>query len=147
MTDLNAALGLHQLKKVDRFLELRNRYTTLYDEAFAGMEELEILTTKDYAVPARHLYLIALNLDRLTLTRDEFLDEMQNRGIGVAVHYVALHLQSWYRRQYDLQAEDFPVATHYSERILSLPLYPKMSVQDIQRVIETVRGLLIQYRR
>lgn len=147
MADINAAMGIHQLKKVDRFLELRNRYAALYDAAFRDVNEVETPVTKSYAVAARHIYIIALHLDRLTLTRDQFLDEMQARGIGVAVHYVALHLQSFYRDRYRLQPEDFPVASSYSHRILSLPLYPKMSTADVERVIETVTDLTKKFRR
>jgi dTDP-4-amino-4,6-dideoxygalactose transaminase len=140
-------LGIHQLKKVNKFLELRKRYTEVYDDAFKNIPELEILIRKDDVQSAYHLYIIALRLDRLTIDRDQFLHEIQTRGIGVAVHYVALHLQPYYREQFKTKAEDCPVASSYSERILTLPLYPKMSTQDVARVIETVTDLIKKYRR
>jgi len=147
MSDINAALGIHQLKKADRFLEIRARHAARYDAAFRGIGELETLATKDYARHALHLYIIALKLERLTVSRDEFLDAMQQSGIGVAVHYVALHLQPFYRDTFPHPAESLPVATEYSRRILSLPLYPKMQPADVERVIDTVKTLVAKYRK
>lgn len=147
MTDINAALGLHQLKKVDRFFEIRNRYAATYDEAFRDVPELKVLETRDYALSARHIYPVALQLDRLTLNRDQFLDAIQQQGIGVAVHYIGLHLQPYYQKYFNTKPQDFPVASHYSESILSLPLYPKMSPADMERVIQTVTGLIRQHKK
>ncbi len=147
MPDISAAIGIHQLRKVNRFHELRKRYAAMYDTAFKEIPELETLITKDYATPAHHIYIIALRLDCLTITRDRFVEEIQGRGIGVGVHYVALHLQPFYRKKFNTQPQDCPVATEYSERVLTLPLYPKMSVQDVNRVIETVADIISKFRR
>jgi len=147
MPDISAAIGIHQLRKVNQFYELRKRYSAMYDAAFKEIPELETLTTKDYATPAHHLYIIAPRLDRLTITRDRFVEEIQGRGIGVGVHYVALHLQPFYRKKFHTQPRDCPVATEYSERVLTLPLYPKMSVQDVNLVIETVAEIISKFRR
>lgn len=147
MSDINAALGIHQLKKADRFLEIREKYAVMYNEAFRDVAELEILETKDYAHNALHLYIIALRLEQLTVTRDQFLDAMQNSGIGVAVHYIALHLQPFYRDRFPHSMETLPIATKYSERILSLPLYPKMRHDEVECVIETVDQLITKYRK
>jgi len=147
MADINAALGIHQLKKVHRFLKLRKQYASIYDEAFRQIPELEILETKDYAEPSYHLYIIALRLEQLSITRDAFIETVQSSGIGVAVHYHALHLQPFYKKEFGSQLETYPVATCYSNRILSLPLYPRMSVQDIEYVIEVVTDLVSRHRR
>jgi dTDP-4-amino-4,6-dideoxygalactose transaminase len=147
MPDISASIGIHQLRKVSQFFELRKRYSAMYDTAFKENPELETLVTKDYATPSHHIYIIALKLDRLTITRDQFMEEIQGRGIGVGVHYVALHLQPFYRKKFNTQPEDCPVATSYSERVLTLPLYPKMSVQDVNRVIDTVTDIIRKFRR
>lgn len=147
LTDISAALGIHQLKRVNQFLEIRKRYVETYDEAFKDIPELEVLIRRDYAQSAYHLYIIALRLKRLTISRDQFLNEIQAMGIGVAVHYIPLHLQPYYIEEFNTKAEDCPVASAYSERVLTLPLYPKMSVQDVARVIETVRDLIKKYRK
>ncbi len=91
--------------------------------------------------------MISLNLNRLTLTRDEFLNAMQEQGIGVAVHYIPLHLQPYFVKTYSLTPNQFPIATDYSQRILTLPLYPKMSMEEVERVLETVLKLIQSHRR
>ena len=111
------------------------------------MPEIETLQIKSYARSALHIYVIALRLEQLTLTRDQFLNAIQDAGIGVAVHYMALHLQPFYARTYGLKPEDFPVATSYSERIITLPLYPRMTEKDLERVAGTVTDLIKRHRR
>lgn len=147
MADLNAALGIHQLKKVERFQEIRVHYANQYTDAFAAMEEVETPEVRHYADPAWHIYVLALNLDALTISRDEFLNAMQDRGIGMAVHYRALHLQPYFKNHFDYSLDDLPLASSYSDRIVSLPLYPRMSEEDVNRVIDTVQSVLKQHRR
>ena len=147
MADINAALGIHQLKKVQRFFKLRQHYTLVYDEAFRQIPELETLEIRDYAEPSHHLYIIALRLEQLAITRDAFIEAMQSAGIGVAVHYHALHLQPFYKKEFSSRLGTYPVATCYSNRILSRPLYPRMSVKDIEHVIGVVTELVLRHRR
>ena len=147
MSDLNASIGMHQIKKVERFMTLRKKYVSMYDRAFADVAELETLAVRDYATHAHHLYVISLHLERLTIDRDGFLDAIQSTGIGVALHYVALHLQPYYVKNFNTKPQDFPIASNYSERVITLPLYPKMSSADVERVIETVKDLIKKFRR
>jgi len=147
MADINAAIGIHQLKKVNRFMELRKKYAALYDLAFKQIPELETLQTKEYAEPSHHLYIISLRLEQLTVSRDQFIDAIQSTGIGVAVHYKGLHLQPYYQKECGILKDQFAIATHYSERVISLPLYPLMSIRDIERVIGVVTDLIVRYRR
>jgi len=147
MPDISASIGIHQLRKVNQFYELRKRYATMYDEAFKKFPEIETLVARSYAKPAYHIYIIALRLDRLTISRDRFVDEIQARGIGVGVHYVGLHLQPFYRKEFHTQPEDYPVATDYSERVLTLPLYPKMTAEDVNRVIDAVSDIINRSRQ
>ena len=147
MSDLNASIGMHQIKKVERFMTLRKKYVSMYDRAFADVAELETLAVRDYATHAHHLYVISLHLERLTIDRDGFLDAIQSTGIGVALHYVALHLQPYYVKNFNTKPQDFPIASNYSERVITLPLYPKMSSADVERVIGTVKDLIKKFRR
>ena len=147
MADINAALGIHQLKKVDRFLKIRKTYAKIYDEAFQKVPELETLETRDYAELSHHLYIIALRLDQLSITRDEFIDAIQSAGIGVAVHYKAIHLQPFYAKEFSTQLATYPIATSYSHRMISLPLYPRMSIDDIERVVDVVTEIVSRNRR
>ena len=147
MSDINAAIGIHQLKKVDRFFQLRKHYASLYDLAFDKISEVNVLETKKYAKTSHHLYIISLQLEQLKVTRDEFIDAIQSKGIGVAVNYKALHLQPYYQKKYKVMQSNFPTATRYSESIISLPLYPRMTIKNVERVIEIVSDLIMHYRR
>jgi len=147
LTDVAAALGIHQLKKVERFHALRKQRVEQYNAGFSAYPEIEALQVKDYATSAYHLYIVALRLDRLKAPRDEILNAIQAQGIGVAVHYTPLHLQPYYRDTFGLNPEDLPVATSYSGRLLSLPLFPMMTEGDVDRVIKTVTGLIDKYRK
>ena len=147
MSDLNASIGLHQIKKVERFMTLRKKYVSMYDRAFADVAELETPVVRDYATHAHHIYVVSLRLECLTIDRDGFLDAIQSAGIGVALHYVALHLQPYYVKNFNTKPQDFPIASNYSERVITLPLYPKMSSADVERVIGTVKDLIKKFRR
>ncbi len=147
MSDINASIGIHQLKKIETFLEIRRNYVAMYDRGFADVPELETLIRHNDSDHAHHIYIIALRLEQLTVDRDEFLDAMQESGIGVAVHDIALHLQPYYVENFNTKPQDYPIASNYSERIVSLPLYPKMSEADVERVINTVQDLIIKFRR
>jgi dTDP-4-amino-4,6-dideoxygalactose transaminase len=146
MPDINAALGIHQLKKINNFSKIRKQYAAMYDEAFSQSPELEILKTRDYAEHSYHLYIISLRLEQLSITRDQFVDAIQSAGIGVAIHYQPLHLQPFYKKKLNARLEAYPVATSYSNRILSLPLYPLMSIQDVERVSNVVLDLVSRNR-
>ena len=94
-----------------------------------------------------HLYIISLKLGQLKVTRDEFIEAIQLAGIGVAVHYKALLLQPFYQKKYGTTENNFPAATSYSEKVISLPLYPLMSIKDVEKVIRVVIDLIKRYRR
>jgi perosamine synthetase len=135
------------VKKIDTFLEIRRNYVAMYDRGFADVPELETLIRHNDSDHAQHIYIIALRLEQLTVDHDEFLDAMQESGIGVAVHYIALNLQLYYVENFNTKPQDYPIASNYSERIVSLPLYLKMSEADVERVINTVQDLIIKFRR
>ena len=147
MSDINASIGIHQLKKIELFLELRRKYVAMYDRGFVDIPELDILVRHNDEEHAHHIYIVVLRLEQLTIDRDGFLDAMQESGIGVAVHYIALHPQPYYVKNFSTKPQDYPVASNYSERILSLPLYPKMSEADVKRAIDTVKNLITKFRR
>jgi dTDP-4-amino-4,6-dideoxygalactose transaminase len=141
MTDVQAALGLHQLPQLDAWIERRAALWERYDVL---LEDLP-LTTPPPAEPgtrhARHLYQILLDPDA-RLTRDELLDGLTARKIGTGVHYRGVHLHPFYRDKYGLEEDDFPVATSISERTLSLPLSPKVTEADQDDVAAALTELL-----
>jgi dTDP-4-amino-4,6-dideoxygalactose transaminase len=148
MMDLQAALGLHQLKRLDGFIAERTRLAGRYDAAFAGAMGLILPSRVPY--PSRHawhLYTPLLDVDRLTISRDRFLDELKRRNIGTGLHYTAAHEFSYYERRFGWKPDDFPEAHFVSERILSLPLFPDLSDDDQDDAIAAVLEVLEEFRK
>jgi dTDP-4-amino-4,6-dideoxygalactose transaminase len=143
MTDVQAALGLHQLPRLSEWIECRAEQWRFYDDALADVP-LDLPPPPDErALHARHLYCVLVRGDA-PLSRDELLDELTYRGIGAGVHYRAVHLHPYYRDRYGLAPEAYPVASDISERTLSLPLGPKVTQPDLEDVVETLADVLGQ---
>jgi len=132
LPDLAAALGLTQLAKSDRFHARRRAIARAYDDALSGIEGLRTPQVEDMDGHAWHLYLLQVD------GRDRFIEDLAARGIGTSVHFIPLHHLSYYRERYGYRASDFPVATRAFERIVSLPIYPRMTDADVARVIDAV---------
>src|SRR5687767_6275761 len=147
LSDIAAALGLAQLKKCDRFWKTRERYAALYSEGFRDLPEIVCPGAAADVQHAWHLYVIQLELDRLRINRNEFIQRLQHAGIGCSVHFIPLHLHPYYRDTFRHRPDDFPVASRTFQRILSLPLYSKMTEADVTRVIEMVSHLVKENRR
>jgi len=142
MLDMQAALGIHQLPKLDAFIAARRRLAERYQAAFHDLDAL--IVPKPVPYPARHawhLYTPLVRLEALTIDRDAFMAELKARNIGVGLHYTAAHEFSYYQQRYRWCTDDFPGAHFVSERILSLPLYPTLSDADQDDVIAAVRDI------
>ena len=147
MTDVQAALGIHQLRKLDGFIETRRRYARLYDEGLAPLPEVETPIVRPGRSHVYHLYPIRLNLAALTIDRSQFIEELRACGIGSSVHFVPVHLHPFYARQFGYRAGDLPSAEALYRRIVSLPLYPAMTEGDVADVIQAVVDLAHAFRR
>jgi dTDP-4-amino-4,6-dideoxygalactose transaminase len=141
LTDIAAALGLHQLKKAHRFQQRRAEIAATYDKSFAGLPLLTPPRAAGADTHAWHLYVLRL-ADGAGVERDRFIEQMFAAGIGCSVHYIPLHLQPYWRDRYSLKAAQFPHSQHAYERMLSLPLYTRMTDADVQRVVDTVTRLV-----
>jgi dTDP-4-amino-4,6-dideoxygalactose transaminase len=146
MTDISAAIGIHQVPRLEGFLKIRERYADMYRDAFQDLPEFEILRRTETGRHAWHLFVILLNLDKLSITRDQFMEALRLENIGTGIHFRSLHIQPFYAKKYRLHRDDLPFAADVSERLLSLPLYPKMTEQDVLDVIEAVRKTVAHYR-
>jgi UDP-4-amino-4,6-dideoxy-N-acetyl-beta-L-altrosamine transaminase len=134
MTDFQAALGISQLKKIERFIKRREEIAKMYDEAFEDVSEVTTPYVKPYVRHTWHLYTILLN----GIDRDEFFKRMREENIGVNVHYIPVYRHSYYER-FKLEQEDFPVTEDVFDRIITLPLFPKMNDEDVYDVVDAVR--------
>ena len=142
MMDLQAAIGIHQLPRIDKYWKRREEIWTRYNEAFKKMPVFVPVSVETNTRHAYHLYNLLLDIDRIKITRDEFLNEMTKRNIGIGVHYIALHLHPYYQDAFSYKPGDFPNAEWISDRTVSLPLSAKLTDKDVQDVIEAVREIL-----
>jgi dTDP-4-amino-4,6-dideoxygalactose transaminase len=147
MTDIAAALGLQQLARREWLLERRQAIAAAYYAAFAGLDELETPPDRADCQHAWHLYPLRIRPERLTITRDDFIEELAAANIGASVHFIPLHLHPYYRDTYGLKPADFPVALATYQREISLPIYPGMTEDDTQDVIAAVTRIVTQRRR
>ncbi len=147
MTDIQAAIGIHQLGRLDDFISTRNRYAQIYDQAFSSLPEIEIPITHEDRSHGYHLYVIRLKLDRLAIDRAQFIEELRAMNIGSSVHFIPVHLHPYYQEVLGYSRGDFPVAESLYDAIISLPLYPKMRESDLQDVVEAVRYIVSEHPR
>ncbi len=142
MTDISAAMGLAQLNKAEGMWQRRQEIAQQYHAAFQHVDALQIPHTHDDCQHAWHLYMLRLNLERMRVDRGQFIEELSKRQIGASVHFIPLHLHPYYRQVYGYQPEDFPMAYREYQREVSLPIYSKMSSEDVQDVIEAVLDIV-----
>ncbi|MCU1500246.1 MAG: UDP-4-amino-4-deoxy-L-arabinose--oxoglutarate aminotransferase [Acidimicrobiales bacterium] len=146
MTDIQASLGLHQIRRLDEFQLRRAEVVARYNAAFADLDEVQT-PIEGPGRSAWHLYPIRLRLDRLTIGRSEFIDELAARNIGASVHFIPLHIHPFYRDKYSLTREQLPVASAEYERLVSLPLHPRLSDSDIEDVTQAVIDIVDHNRQ
>jgi dTDP-4-amino-4,6-dideoxygalactose transaminase len=138
MMDLQAAIGIHQLRKAPVWLRRREEIWQRYDRAFADLPVVRPAPAEPGTVHARHLYTLMVDEESTGISRDEFMEQLHQRGIGTGVHYLGVHLHPYYRRRFGLSPDDLPNATWISERTVSLPLSPHLGDDDVERVVEAV---------
>jgi len=139
MTDIAAAMGLVQLKRAGELLEKRKQIAERYDKAFSGSKQIKVLKKMPYGAGAWHLYVIRIDCGGLGIVKNDFIEEMKKRNIGVGVHFIPLNLHSYWRKTYLPKDDDFPNAMKAHREIISLPIFPDMSDKDVDDVADAVK--------
>ena len=147
MSDVQAALGLSQLDRVDAFRERRHEIADAFTAAFTSNPSVKPPASYTHGRHAWHLYPIQIQTDALSVDRDQFIRHLMEEGVGASVHFIPLHYHPYYRTTLGLSQGSFPVAERYFERAISLPIYPSMTPDDVADVIEAVDKLTSYYRR
>jgi dTDP-4-amino-4,6-dideoxygalactose transaminase len=148
MMDLQAGLGLHQLNKLESFIEMRTVVANFYNEAFYDVEE--VLTPQEVPYPNRHawhLYTPLIKIENLKIDRDQFMAELKRENIGTGLHFKAIHHHPYFRDTLGIQPGELPNADYASDRILSLPLFPLMTLDDARDVVHAVTRVIERNRR
>jgi dTDP-4-amino-4,6-dideoxygalactose transaminase len=147
LSDIQSALGIHQLRKQERFLERRTRYAKLYNEAFADVAELELPPDSAVCRHSWHLYGLRLNLQKLDITRGQFIQELRKKNICASVHFIPIPMLAFFAPYARLYHNQCPNALALYPRLVSLPLYPSMSQQQVLYVAESVREIVRAVRK
>jgi len=142
LTDIASAMGIHQLRRANEFQRCRQAIAHAYDKALAGLPLLRPPHPVVGDLHSWHLYVVRLT-DEARISRDSFIEKLFAAGIGCSVHYIPLHLQPYWRDRYGLRAEQFPHSQHAYERMVSLPMYSRMTEADVQRVAAAAREALL----
>lgn len=141
MTDIAAAIGLHQLARAESMRREREEVALYYRECLADVDELALPPAPADRLHAWHLFPIRLRLERLSLDRNDFMADLRRSGVGCSVHWRPLHLHPDYAKTFGWQGDDFPVATRVWETLISLPLFAGMELREQQYVVDVVRRL------
>ncbi len=145
MADIQAAMGLTQLSKLESYIRTRQKYAEIYTEAFQRVPQISVLQRIDGIRHAENMYVIMLKLDSLTIDRDEFIRCLRAENIFPSVHYRAVHLHPYYMETFGYKQGDYPVAEDVSDRVLTLPFSPKLTEDDVQDVITSVKKIANYY--
>jgi len=147
MTDLQAALGLCQLERLEWFIKRREEICQQYDKAFIPIEEITVSAVVPDVRHARYIYSILIQQDRLKIDRSQFINALRAENIGSSVHFIPVHLHPYYRDKLGYRKGAYPVAENVYDRLISLPLFPHMTDRDIQDVVTAVKRLVTYYRK
>jgi perosamine synthetase len=141
LTDVAAAIGIHQLARAEEMRKARERLAERYLERFRNLEELELPPAPDDRIHAWHLFSVKLRLAKLGIDRNELVAELKGAGVGCSVHWRPLHLHPYYAETFGWRAEDLPAASAAWERIVTLPLFPAMTDAEHEHVVAVVQGI------
>jgi dTDP-4-amino-4,6-dideoxygalactose transaminase len=147
MSDIQAALGRAQLRRWRAFQQRRTDIAARYSALLADVEEIETPQRREHVTHAWHLYPIRLRREQLTLDRSAFIDELRARNVGSSVHFIPVHLLSYYRQRYGFGRNDFPVSVAEFDRLISLPIYPRLTDADVEDVVAAIRDIVTRNRR
>lgn len=147
MNDLQASIGLHQLKKLDYYIKNRQKLSKTYQECLENVDCISYPEEKSNIKHARHIFAILLDLDKLKISRYEFASKLKKENIGTGIHFPTMHLQPYYMKYFGYKPKDLPNATFISKRVLSLPLFNSMEEDDVQDVITAIKKVIALYKK
>ena len=147
LTDIQSSVGIHQLRKLETFLKLRTEYARAYNQAFANVEEFEIPPDKDYCRHSWYIYTLRLNLEKLQIDRETFIQELKGRGVGTSVHFIPIPLHPFFASFAQRTENQCPRVLSLYPRMLSLPLYPAMTESQVKYVIESAKDIARRNRK
>ncbi|MCX7829470.1 MAG: DegT/DnrJ/EryC1/StrS family aminotransferase [Acidobacteria bacterium] len=147
LTDVAASIGIHQLKKAGNFRKKREQVAKKYLEDMKNLDEIELPPTDKNRIHSWHLFYIKLNINKLSIGRNEFIEKLKENGIITSVHWMPLHLHPYYKDVYGYKKSDFETASKVYPRLISLPIFPDMREEEIDYVVKNVKSLCRKYKK
>jgi dTDP-4-amino-4,6-dideoxygalactose transaminase len=147
LTDIQSSLGLHQLRKLENFLSAREQLVARYNELLADVAEVELPPINPETRHAWHLYMLRLNLERLEIGRDEFINHLRERGVGTSVHFIPIPLHPFFAPFANLPQNECPKALALYPRLVSLPLFPAMNMANVDYVVAAIKAVIRETRK
>ncbi|MCX6113053.1 MAG: UDP-4-amino-4,6-dideoxy-N-acetyl-beta-L-altrosamine transaminase [Proteobacteria bacterium] len=141
LTDLQALLGTSQMRKIDLFIKRRREIIDFYNNIFKGLDWLITPYQEEGVFSALHLYVLKIDFNKIEKTRKQVMEELKEKNIGTQVHYIPVHTQPYYVKTFGYKQGDYPNAEKYYEQALSIPLYPKMTEEEVEWVVDNIKGL------
>lgn len=138
ITDFQCALGINQLKKLDKFVNKRRLIAKYYDQFFNGMDKVLTPAVSKNVKHAYHLYPLQIKFDELRIGKKEYYYRLKELGVVFQVHYIPVHLQPFYRKTFGFKSGDFPIAEKFYERELSIPIYPTLTKSDLKKISKAI---------
>tara|TARA_B100001123_G_C14708425_1_gene788166 strand:- start:136 stop:645 length:510 start_codon:yes stop_codon:yes gene_type:complete len=138
ITDIQAALGESQLRKIDQFIDMRRKIAKIYNMGFAKNDLITTPTESSNVMHAYHLYTILIDFEKLNKTRNQVMQELKTENIGTQVLYIPVHLQPYYSKKYGFKKGDFPIAEKYYQSCLSIPIFPHLKECEVNYVIDRI---------
>ena len=142
LTDIQCALGLSQLKKIKKFIARRREIVKKYQEGFGDIPAITLIKEEHFAQSAWHIYPLQFDLAKLKISRKEIFEKLAEQGIKCQVHYLPVHLHPFYQKNFGYKKGDFPIAERYYQQAITLPLFPKMTNQEVEYVIKAVKKII-----
>ena len=147
LSDIQSAIGIEQLHKLEQFQEIRRTYAEYYHSRFEDISEIELPAGNPYCKHAWHLYSLKLNLDKLSINRAEFIEELRRRGVGASVHFIPIPEHPFFARHASLPRSQCPKALRMYPRLVSLPLYPALTFAELSHIADSVKAIVNEYKR
>jgi dTDP-4-amino-4,6-dideoxygalactose transaminase len=147
LSDVHSAIGIHQLRKLEQFIELRTQYAEIYNRALADVEEFELPPDRTDSRHSWHLYMLRLNLNKLAINRDEFINMLREKGVGTSVHFIPIPLHPFFSELACLPQNQCPRAMALYPRTISMPLYPALTVEQVEYSAKSAKEIAHRFSK
>ena len=146
LTDISASLGLDQLNQLTKWQSRRNEIVKSYELGLKNIKGIIIPSIPNSGVHGWHLYIIRIKTEKWKIGRDLIINKLDEVGIGTSVHYLPVHMHSYYSKKYGWRPEDFPLSYELSKKVISLPIYPLLKDDEIKYIIDNINNLWLKHK-